>query len=136
MNRTHFAAAAALTLMSPLAAFAQAASTPAALPDLDGQVRCAALFALIAAQQTSKVAGADRFPPLAERGRDFFVSTGLRLIDERKMAPEQMQPYFMAQIAVIRTDHARAADPARQVDAEMSGCLKLLEQTPPPPPRS
>ena len=133
MNRTLLAAAAALAFLNPLSAMAQSQGKAAALPDLDAQVRCAALFALIAAEQQSKVPGADRFPPLNELGRNFFVATGLRLIEERKMLPEQMQPFYRAQIAVIRADHAKAADPARVVDAEMVGCLKMAEQLPPLP---
>lgn len=133
MNRTLLAAAAALTLLNPLAAVAQTEGKVGALPDLDAQVRCSALFALVAAQQNSKAPGSDRFPSLQVLGRNFFISTGLRLIEERKMPPEQMQPFYMAQIEVIRADHAKAADPARALDAEMAGCLKMAESVPPPP---
>lgn len=133
MNRTLFAAVAALALINPLAALAQTGAPASVLPDLDGQVRCAALFAMIAAEQNSKVPGSDRFPPMQERGRDFFISTGLRQIEERKMPPEDMQAYYVAQIAVIRSDHAKAADPARAVDAEMATCLKMAETAPPAP---
>jgi hypothetical protein len=133
MNRTLLAAAAALALVNPLSAMAQSQGKAAALPDLDAQVRCAALFALISAEQKSKVPGADRFPPLDGLGRNFFVATGLRLIEERKMQPEQMQPFYMAQIAVIRSDHAKAADPARAVETELVGCLEMAEQLPPLP---
>ena len=92
------------------------------------------LFALVVAEQNSKVPGADRFPPLEVIGKSFFISTGLRLIDERKMPPEQLQSFYMAQIAVIRSDHAKAADPAGARDAEVAGCLKMAESVPPPPP--
>ncbi len=134
MNRSLFAAAAALALVNPFAALAQSNSTAGPLPDLDAQVRCSALFALVVAEQNSKVPGADRFPPLEVIGKSFFISTGLRLIDERKMPPEQLQSFYMAQIAVIRSDHAKATDPARARDAEVAGCLKMAESVPPPPP--
>ena len=49
MNRSLFAAAAALALMNPFAALAQSNSTAGPLPDLDAQVRCSALFALVVA---------------------------------------------------------------------------------------
>ncbi len=134
MNRTLLAADAALVLVNPFAALAQANTAAGPLPDLDAQVRCAALFALVVAEQNSKVPGADRFPPLEVIGKSFFISTGLRLIDERKMPPEQLQSFYMAQIAVIRSDHAKAADPAGARDAEVAGCLKMAESVPPPPP--
>lgn len=133
MNRTFFAAVAAFALVNPFSAMAQSQAKPAALPDLDAQVRCAALFALLVGQQNGKVPGAERFPPLEVVGRAFFISTGLRLIDERKLPPEQLKPFFVAQIAVIRSDHAKAADPARAADAELAGCLKMAESVPPPP---
>jgi hypothetical protein len=133
MNRTLLAAVAALALVNPLSALAQSPGKAAALPDLDAQVRCAALFALLVAEQNSKVPGADRFPPLEGIGKSFFIATGLRLLDERKMAPEQLKPFYMAQISVIRADHAKAADPAQAVETELVGCLKMAEQLPPPP---
>ncbi len=132
MNRTLFAAAAALALVNPLAALGQTQGQTA-LPELDAQVRCSAVFALIVAEQNNKMPGADRFPPLEVIGKSFFISTGLRLIDERKMAPEQLQSFYLAQIAVIRSDHAKAADPAAARDAEVKGCLKMAESVPPPP---
>lgn len=134
MNRTLLAAAAALALVNPFAALAQSSSTAMPLPDLDAQVRCAALFALVVAEQNSKVPGADRFPPLEVIGKSFFISTGLRLLDERKMPPEQLQSFYMAQITVIRSDHAKAADPAKARAMEVEGCLKMAETVPPPPP--
>jgi hypothetical protein len=134
MKRTLLAAVAALALANPLAALAQIQGEASALPDLDAQVRCAALFALIAAEQKSNAPGADRFPPLEVIGKSFFISTGLRLIEERKMPPEQMQSFYMAQISVIRSDHAKTADPALAVEAEVTGCLKMAESVPPPPP--
>jgi hypothetical protein len=133
MNRTLLAAAAALALVNPIAALAQSTGKAGPLPDLDAQVRCAAVFALIVAEQNSKVPGADRFPPLEVIGKSFFISTGLRLIEERKMAPEQLQSFYMAQISVIRSDHAKAADPVAARDAEVTGCLKMAESVPPPP---
>lgn len=133
MNRTILAAAMALTLVAPMSATAQPAP---AMPDLDAQVRCAALFAIVAAEQNRKAPGSDRYPALQERGRDFFVSTGLRLIRERQMAEGQIEPYFRAQISVIQQDFGKADSPQARTDAEMAVCLKMLDAVPPLPPRS
>lgn len=133
MNRFHLAAAAALTLLNPFAAVAQTAASVAALPDLDAQVRCSALFAIVAADQKVKKPGADRFPNMEGIGRDFFISTGLRLIEERKLPPESLKDFYMARIGVIKSDHAKTADPARAMDTDMAACLKMAEQVPPPP---
>lgn len=119
------AAALSLCLAAPLVAQTGA-------PDLDGQARCAALFAIVAADQRRMEPGADRFPPLAERGRDFFVATGLRLLTERQMLQAQLEPYFVAQIAGLRAELAATPDSRAWEDAAMARCLPLLEQLPAP----
>lgn len=128
MKRFALAAAAASALIVPLAAEAQPAAPP-----LAAQERCAALFALVAAEQNSKTPGADRFPPLSERGRDFFVATGLRLMDEVKMPEAEMEPHFRALIARMRAEYAAAPNRNARVDAEMATCLPMLDQVKLPP---
>lgn len=128
MKRIAPAAAAVLVLSGPLSALAQ---TPA--PDLDAQTRCAALFAMVAADQNRKVPGTDRFPPLASKGRDFFVATGLRLMDERKMPQQQLELHFRALIAKMQDDFAAVPDRKARVDSEMAVCLPMLDQVPIPP---
>ncbi|MFM5923809.1 MAG: hypothetical protein ACKOPG_06455 [Novosphingobium sp.] len=117
------AIAAASALTFPLAAEAQSA-----VPQLAAQERCAALFALVAAEQNHKAPGADRYPPLNERGRDFFVATGLRLMDEAKVPEAEMEPHFRALIARMRAEYAAAPDRNARVDAEMATCLPMLDQ--------
>lgn len=124
---------AALLLALPAPALASAPG-----PDLDLQVRCAALFALVAGEQARKVAGADRFPPLGERGKAYFVSTGVRLIDERGLTREAIEPVFRREIAALQAEFAAAPDPAAHADAQMALCLPLLpppSATALPPPR-
>lgn len=134
MTRTIIAA---LLLALPASAPAVAAPAPAA-PNLDLQVRCAALFALVAGEQDRKVPGADRFPPLNERGKAFFVATGVRLIDERGLTREAIAPLFRQEIGALQTEFAAAPDPAAHADAQMALCLPLLPPHSPtvlPPPR-
>lgn len=134
MTRTIIAA---LLLALPASAPAFAAPASAA-PNLDLQVRCAALFALVAGEQDRKVPGADRFPPLNERGKAFFVATGVRLIDERGLTREAIAPLFRQEIGTLQTEFAAAPDPAAHADAQMALCLPLLPPQSPtvlPPPR-
>lgn len=126
MTRSIMAACAALAFAAP--ALAQTSTQAAEAPDLDQQVRCAGLFAIVAGEQVRKVPGSDRFPPLAERGKEFFVGTGMRLIRERQMTEAELGPYFRAQIAVIQEDYAKAADPRARTDAEMQSCLTMLDR--------
>lgn len=119
---------AALLLALP----APALAAPVA-PNLDLQVRCAALFALVAGEQQRKVPGADRFPPLGERGKAFFVATGVRLIDERGLPREALDPLFRKEIGALQAEFAAAPDPAAHADAQMALCLPLLPPVLPPP---
>lgn len=140
MKRPIIAALLLVLPAAPLAAPAVAATGPAAAPgpDLDLQVRCAALFALVAGEQARKAPGADRFPPLGERGKAFFVATGVRLIDQRGLPREAVEPLFRKEIAAIQAELSAAPDPAAQVDAQMALCLPLLPAIAPPmlpPPR-
>lgn len=124
---------AALLLALPAPALAAAPG-----PDLDLQMRCAALFALVAGEQDRKVPGADRFPPLNERGKAFFVATGVRLIDERGLTREAIAPLFRREIGTLQAEFAAAPDPAAHADAQMALCLPLLPPQSPdalPPPR-
>lgn len=120
----------ALLLALPAPALANAGG-----PVLDLQVRCAALFALVAGEQARKVPGADRFPPLGERGKAFFVATGVRLIDERGLTREAVEPLFRREIAALQAEFAAAPDPAAHAEAQMALCLPLLPPTALPPPR-
>jgi hypothetical protein len=119
---------AALLLALPAPALADAAK-----PDLDLQVRCAALFALVAGEQARKAPGSDRFPAMGERGKAFFVDTGVRLIDERGLPREAIEPMFRKEIGAIQAEFAAAPDPAARADAQMALCLPLLPPVLPPP---
>lgn len=135
MTRTIIAA---LLLALPAPALAQPAQAAPAAPNLDLQVRCAALFALVAGAQDRKVPGADRFPPLNERGKAFFVATGVRLIDERGLTREAIAPMFRREIGTLQAEFAAAPDPVAHANAQMALCLPLLPPHSPtvlPPPR-
>ncbi len=130
MTRPIFAA---LLLALPVPALAQPAQDAPAAPNLDLQVRCAALFALVAGEQQRKVLGADRFPPLGERGKAFFVATGVRLIEERGLPREAIRPLFSNEVGALQAEFAKAPDPAAHADAQMALCLPLLPPVLPPP---
>ena len=122
MTRTFSAAIAAIALAVPLAV--QAESKPA-IPDLDGQVRCAALFAIVANEQRRNSPGSEKFPPMAEQGREFFVQTGLRLMKEREMGEDAMMPFFKEQIGKIQAEYASAPDAGTRLEKEMGLCLAM-----------
>jgi hypothetical protein len=122
MIRSLTAALSAIALVLPLVARAETAPV---LPDLDAQARCAALFAIVANEQRRNAPGSDKYPAMAEQGRDFFVETGLRLMKERKMGDDAIKPYFMELIAKIQTEYAEAPDAGTRLGQEMEGCLEM-----------
>ena len=48
-------------------------------------LRCSAAFALIAYRQDAGDASAQQYPPLKERGSEFFVRASARVMDEAKL---------------------------------------------------
>jgi hypothetical protein len=109
----------------PLAAPAHAqplAGQPAVAMTLEQQMllRCSAAFALGAGEQQRTAPGAPASPPLAERGREFFVRSAARLMDELKLTREQVE-------ARLRQEaQALSARPGRLAEV-MPPCLSALE---------
>ena len=115
-----FAAAAVVTLTFP----AQAA---APVVDLDTALRCSAVFGIVASQQQQGDATARLYPPLGKRGREFFVQTGARLMDEQKLSRPQVQARFKAEVDKFQREAATSPDPAAALHGVMTPCLVLLD---------
>ncbi len=100
---------------------AQTDTGPAPQLSLEQQtsLRCSAAFAIVASEQAAGKAEALSLPPLAERGREFFVRFSARLMDETGMTREQVAGLIAAQASTLRDDEAVA-----QV---MPACLLLLD---------
>lgn len=115
-----FTVAAALPLVAAVPAVAQGSAAPPQLTlEQSTALRCSAAFAIVAADQAAGDAKALEFPPMAQRGREFFVRASAQLMDEA---------------GVTRTDVAALlqAEAQRQrytgTTAEiMPACLLLLD---------
>jgi hypothetical protein len=81
-------------------------------------LRCSAAFALVANRQGSGEAWAMAYPPLGEHGREFFVVSSARLIDETGLNTAQLEP-LMRQEAEALLDRAL-------LQGVMPACLSLL----------
>jgi len=88
-------------------------------------LRCSAVFAIVAAEQARGVPSA--YPPLAERGREFFVRSSARLIDELELTREELAARMQAEAEALRRNAAEAGDAAAYVDSVMQPCLSYLE---------
>ncbi|MEY4238618.1 MAG: hypothetical protein RL339_1219 [Pseudomonadota bacterium] len=101
---------------APLSAQTAAPPLP---PELQTGLRCAALFSLIAADQVRGAPGASDWPPLAARGREFFVRVSARAMDAGKLDRPALQAVMQAEVNAVR-------QPATRV-ALKAPCLAMLD---------
>lgn len=111
----------AALLAAPAAA--QADSLPPMSLEQQMLVRCSAAFAVVAGEQQRGLASGDRYPPLAERGKEYFVRAGARLMDELKLTREQVQARLSAEADALQGRTGGAAG----LDAIMPPCLSALD---------
>lgn len=115
--------AAALGL-APLAAQAAApVAPPAQAPSLSQEnsalLRCSAAFALVSYGQANGDETARKWPAIDPRGREFFVRTLAKLMDDTGMDRDRVS-------ALASAEAQRLLDQG-QVDAVMPACLLMLE---------
>jgi len=141
MHRTLLAFAAASLVAAPLAAQAPSpAVAPAApMPQVDTEtaagLRCAAAFAIVASEQRRGLPTALGFPPLAERGREYFVRVGARAMDRTKLSREAVRGLLEAEVGKLQEEAKGSADPEAAVMNVMNPCLARLEVEVPPLPK-
>ncbi len=125
MNRIFLASA---LLLSALPAAAQ---SPATAPKLtlaqETSLRCSAAFGLIAYDQKRGAPGADAFPPLETRGREFFVRTTARLMDETGASRETVQALLKVRVDELQKGAGESANPGEFVGRTVRACLPLLD---------
>lgn len=109
---------------------AQPASPPPRLSlEQETAVRCGAAFAIVASEQARGSALVRAWPPLGPRGREFFVRTGARLMDETGATRPQVQALFGNAASALRAEPANL--PGR-LESLRQPCLTLLDLALPP----
>lgn len=128
-NRT--ARWAAFAIVAGLPGFPAAAQqNGAGLPRLtlvqEAAVRCGAAFAIVSADQARGVPIAG-WPPLGVRGKEFFVRTGARVMDETGATRDQVQALFAraASELVVGTPA-----PTARLELLRGPCLSMLAAMP------
>ncbi|MDP4538366.1 hypothetical protein Q9K01_01825 [Qipengyuania sp. DY56-A-20] len=115
-----------LLAMQTAGASAPSPSTSAPAPALSLEqqsgLRCAAAFALIARGQAAGDAGALTYPALGKRGREFFVRTAARLIDETGLDRDGVA-------RLLSAEAGRLAQEEGALERTMPACLLLLESS-------
>ena len=110
-------------LMTILGSAAGLALQPAPPPDLNltqrTSLRCATALAVVSGVQER--GGAKEYPPLGERGREYFVRSIAQLMDETGANREQVQ-------SLVQSEARTLEDPA-ELDTIMPACLQLLDQS-------
>ena len=128
-------AAAVAVVASPLAA--QQPPAPAAAPAADpasglatatrGDLTCAAAFAIAASEQQRGVVSALGLPPLAVRGKEFFVRTGAKAMDEAGLGREAVRALFEGEVARLQAQARDGGSPDAALAAVMPQCLVRLD---------
>lgn len=90
-------------------------------------LRCSAVFAIVAGEQQRGVASVAVYPPLGERGREYFVRASVQLMDDLKLTREQVQASLRTEVEGLRKASAEAADPAAYIGSVMQPCLSALD---------
>jgi len=90
-------------------------------------LRCSAAFAIVAAGQQRGLASARAYPPLGERGREYFVRASVRLMDDLALTREQVEASLRSEVETLQKASSEAADPAQYVDDLMQPCLSALD---------
>ena len=93
------------------------------LPPLEDQVHCALVFAEVTRQQSNAEPRADRFPAMAKSGREFFVRTGARTIDEKAATLETIEAFYLTRLEVLKDSLTKSGDPVAALDREYAVCL-------------
>ncbi len=106
-----------------------AAAPPPLMPPQTERLRCVALIAIIANDQSRGAAGWEGLPDLQDRGRHFAGVTGAELMKETGQSREQVRELIIAQVASLQND---AADEAR-LEADAKRCIALMDRLDPPP---
>lgn len=90
-------------------------------------LRCAAAFAIIADGQARGNRKSLAYPALGERGREFFVRTSARVMDDTGMDRDAVAAVLLAQAQGLRQDGDPEGKMGGDIDQIMPACLLLLE---------
>jgi len=82
-------------------------------------LRCSAAFALVAERQERREPRALAFPPLRERGREFFVRAMAKLMDEARLDRARVTEALTREAVAMRVGSA--------ADDVMPACLAALD---------
>lgn len=126
MKRMILAATLTLSTLPPLAHADQAA-----LPRLnlaqEAALRCSAAFGLVAHDQQRAAPDIDAHPQLGTRGREFFVRTTARLMDETGASREVIAALLKQRVEDLQRLPGNGQDAKAALGGVVCACLPLLD---------
>ncbi|APE27791.1 hypothetical protein [Aurantiacibacter gangjinensis] len=105
---------------APAAAFAQEAGQPELSLEHRMLLRCSAAFSMVAAAQASGNETGAQYPDMGGSGREFFVRSAARVMDEADLDRTQIEALLSAEAQAIWDEDT--------LDDIMPVCLRLLVQ--------
>lgn len=122
MIKFYTALTASLCILIAAPAFAQQGDAASKLTLEDKTLmRCSAAFAMVAWQQDDKAPDGKKYPPLNERGREYFVRAMAEIMDDTGVDRAGITELLRAQMVEL-------AKPGK-LDEAMPPCLLSLEST-------
>lgn len=111
----------AVLALASLASAAQAQEPPTPNLTIEQRtaLRCSVAFALVAEGQARGDAAMTAYPAIGERGREFFVRTSARIMDETGLSREAVAGLLGAEVESLREEEA--------LDRVMPPCMLLLD---------
>jgi hypothetical protein len=98
-------------------------AAPVAEPELDLEqtmaMRCSIAFALVADMQVAEEEAGSAYPPMEERGREYFVRTMARLMDETRLDRDELRVVLDREVGEVRA--------GGMVEEIMPACMVALD---------
>ena len=96
--------------------------------DHKAALRCAAAFAVVATEQQRGEKDALGYPPLAFRGREYFVRVAAQVIDQARLSRDAVRALLVQDVAEMQQQAGAIADPAGEIKLVIRPCLDRLEK--------
>jgi hypothetical protein len=90
-------------------------------------LRCSTVFALVAADQARGLPYAAAYPRLGVRGREFFVRTTAKLMDDTGATRAQVTELARRSLSDLQAELGRAPNRTAALGAIMRPCLSILD---------
>lgn len=120
-------------MLSLILALAAAPSPPPLTVQQQQQLRCVAVLAIVAGEQSRRTAAALNLPPIGSQGGRFAQAVGDAVMKDSGRTQEQVRDLILQQVAAVQ----KAAGPGAQLPiAEAQGCMDVMNAvaSPLPPP--